>query len=138
MRVDFLKYFRRALEEIQIHRGRAFVHLGEVVHPDVCVQIADFFMRIESVGWSIVSCVFERKLIVIFRNDGIRKNAGSLAKQLFAKIGSAGGHASAARAEIAVENLVCASDVRHRQKTSNWILRQIEKAMAPRKKGTLP
>lgn len=135
IRVDFLKYFRRALEEIRIRKGRAFVHLGEVVHPDVCVQIADFFLRIQSVGWSIVSCVYERKLIVIFRNDGIRKNAGRLAKQMFAKTGSAGGHASAARAEVAVENLVCKSDVRHRQKTSDWIARQIEAAMAPRTKG---
>ena len=135
MRIDFLKYFRRALEEIHIRKGRAFVHLGEVVHPDVAVQIADFLMRIESVSWSIVSCVHERKLIVIFRNDGIRKNAGRLARQMFAKMGSAGGHASAARAEVAVENLVCGSDVRHRQKTSNWIGRQIEKAMATRPKG---
>jgi nanoRNase/pAp phosphatase (c-di-AMP/oligoRNAs hydrolase) len=135
LRVDFLKYFRKAIKDFKIRKGRAFVHLAEVIHPDVCVQVADFLMRIESVNWSIVSCVYKRKLIVIFRNDGIRKNAGRLAKQMFGKIGSAGGHKSAARAEVPLDNLVCTQNVPHCKKIALWIGHQIEKAMAiPREK----
>ena len=43
--------------------------------------------------------IYEDKLIVIFRNDGLGKNAGHLASQAFGKLGSAGGHAASARAE---------------------------------------
>jgi hypothetical protein len=32
-----------------------FVHLGPVVNPDVCVLLADFFIKISSVDWTIVS-----------------------------------------------------------------------------------
>ncbi|MBF0227082.1 MAG: DHH family phosphoesterase [Desulfobacterales bacterium] len=100
IRLDFLKYFKIALDTMCMKGKKIFAHLGEVQNPDVCVIIADFFMRIISVQWSIVSGVYEEKLIIIFRNDGIRKNAGKIAKTLFDQYGSAGGHKSMARAEI--------------------------------------
>ncbi|MGO9580442.1 MAG: phosphoethanolamine methyltransferase, partial [Desulfobaccales bacterium] len=40
----------------------------------------------------------------IFRNDGLRKNAGRLALQAFGKLGSAGGHAASARAEVPLDH----------------------------------
>ena len=46
-------------------RGAPFVHLGPVLHPDVCVQIADFFMHIDAVSWSIVSGIYNRTFVVI-------------------------------------------------------------------------
>ena len=81
LRLDFLKYFKAALQNMRLRKGRVFVHLGPVVNPDICVIIADFFMRIVSVTWSIVSGTCDKKLIIIFRNDGIRKNAGNVAKK---------------------------------------------------------
>ena len=39
---------------MRLRKGRVFVHLGTVVNPDVCVVIADFFMRIHTVSWSVV------------------------------------------------------------------------------------
>jgi nanoRNase/pAp phosphatase (c-di-AMP/oligoRNAs hydrolase) len=125
MRVDFLKYFKRALDGLRIRSGKAFAHLDTVNNPDVCVQIADFLMRIDSVSWSIVSAVCKPKLVVILRNDGIRKNAGRLAQQAFQRFGSAGGHKSAARAEVPLEALdaaVAANPAR----LARWIMAQIE------------
>jgi nanoRNase/pAp phosphatase (c-di-AMP/oligoRNAs hydrolase) len=55
MRFDFLKYFKIALENMRRRKGRVFVHLGPVVNPDVCVLIADFFMKVNFVRWSIIS-----------------------------------------------------------------------------------
>lgn len=127
MRRDFLPYFKKALNEHHIRKGRAFVHLGEVIHPDVCVQIADFFMRIEAVNRSIVSGLHNSKLIIIFRNDGIRKNAGQEAKSAFAGLGSAGGHASAARAEITLESLAPKVDLKDPQKLKRWLRQRVER-----------
>jgi nanoRNase/pAp phosphatase (c-di-AMP/oligoRNAs hydrolase) len=125
MHVGFLKYFKRAIEERRLSKGRAFVHLGRVTHPDVCVQVADFFLKVNTVNWSIVSGLHQRKLVVIFRNDGIRKNAGTLAKESFGRWGSAGGHKSAARAEISLAAIEDRVDSSHRKKMAQWIMRQI-------------
>ncbi len=127
IRLDFLKYFKRALEDMTLRKGRAFVHLGPVVHPDVCVQIADFFMHTDQVKWSIVSGVHQRKLVVIFRNDGIRTDAGKLAKRAFGKWGSAGGHKSAARAEVPLEALEAETGTRDNARLGRWIIQRIEK-----------
>jgi nanoRNase/pAp phosphatase (c-di-AMP/oligoRNAs hydrolase) len=127
MDVGFLKYFQRAIKERHLSKGRAFVHLGRVIHPDVCVQVADFFLKVNTVNWSIVSGLHQRKLVVIFRNDGLRKDAGTLAKKGFGRWGSAGGHRSAARAEVplsAIEEQVDAGD---RKKMAQWIMRQLTK-----------
>lgn len=127
LRLDFLKYFRTALENRRIRKGKVFVHLGSVVNPDVCVLIADFFMRVNSVQWSIVSGVYENKLIVIFRNDGIRKNAGTVAQKAFDVIGSAGGHKSMARAEIPLIQLKGQTDYKDEKKMLRWIIAQVER-----------
>jgi nanoRNase/pAp phosphatase (c-di-AMP/oligoRNAs hydrolase) len=127
LRLDFLKYFKIALQTMQLRKGRVFVHLGPVVNPDVCVIIADFFMRIVSVTWSIVSGTYDKKLIVIFRNDGIRKDAGSVAKKSFGQFGSAGGHKNMARAEIALSDLANQVDLRNEKKFMCWLLNRVEK-----------
>jgi nanoRNase/pAp phosphatase (c-di-AMP/oligoRNAs hydrolase) len=128
MRREFLSFFKKALADLRIRKGRAFVHLGQVVHPDVCVQIADFMLHIESVNWSVISGIHDKKLAVIFRNDGIRQNAGQVAKMAFGKLGSAGGHKSAARAEIPQEVAEEAAGGRERSVMARWIVRQIEKS----------
>jgi len=126
LRLEFLKYFKTALQTMRWRKGRVFVHLGPVVNPDVCVIIADFFMRIVSVTWSIVSGTYDKKLIVIFRNDGIRKNAGNVAKESFGQLGSAGGHKNMARAEIALADLMQQVDCKDEKKLLRWLINRVE------------
>ena len=134
IRLDFLKYFKRALNEMRLHKGRVLVHLGSISNPDVLVQIADFLLHIDSVTWSIVSGVHQRKLVVIFRNDGVRKDAGALAKASLGRWGSAGGHKSAARAELPMEGV--ASEVKSKEsgELTRWLERRIERQMRPKKR----
>jgi nanoRNase/pAp phosphatase (c-di-AMP/oligoRNAs hydrolase) len=127
LRLDFLKYFKTALHTMRLRKGRVFVHLGPVVNPDICVIIADFFMRIVSVTWSIVSGTYDKKLIVIFRNDGIRKNAGNVAKKSFGQFGSAGGHKNMARAEFALADIAEQVDIRDEKKLLKWLINRVEK-----------
>ena len=127
LRLDFLKYFKIALQTMRLRKDRVFVHLGPVVNPDVCVIIADFFMRVNTITWSIVSGTFDKKLVVIFRNDGIRKNAGNVAKESFGQFGSAGGHKNMARAEISLSDLKERVNHRNGKKFLQWIITQVEK-----------
>ena len=127
LRLSFLKYFKTALNTLRLRKGRAFVHLGPVVNPDVCVIIADFCMRIISVNWSIVSGLCDKKLVVIFRNDGIRKNAGKIAQKSFGQYGSAGGHGNMARAEVALSDLPEHVDHQDNKKFLRWLITRVER-----------
>jgi len=127
LRLDFLKYFKVALENKRIRKGRLFAHFGPVVNPDVCVVLADFFIKISSVDWSIVSGLYDHNLIVVFRNDGFRKDAGKIAKKSFGELGSAGGHKSVARAEIPLEALKDEVDYENNKKLLIWIINRVEK-----------
>ena len=127
MRLDFLKYFKIALENMRRRKNSVYVHLGPVVNPDVCVIIADFFMKVNSVRWSIISGICNKKLIVVFRNDGVCRNAGEVAKQSFGHIGSAGGHKSMARAEIPIPDLEEHVKYKNDKILLRWITNQIEK-----------
>ncbi len=105
LRMGFLDYFKKAIEEKVVDDSRIFIHFGNVENPDICVLVGDFFMRVNTVTWSIVSSLYEDRLVIILRNDGLQKDAGKLASRLFGEVGSAGGHKSMARAEIPLENI---------------------------------
>ena len=98
-----LTSFRAALENLVFFRDKAYIHMGKVNDPDILVILADFFLKLVESTWCIVSGVYGQKLIVIFRHAGFRLDAGKVAQKLFGQWGSAGGHKSAARAEIPIE-----------------------------------
>ena len=125
--IDLLKYFKTALNEMRRRKGRVFAHLGPVKNPDICVIIADFFMRINSANWSIVSGLYNKKLILVFRNDGLHGDTGKVAKECFDHLGSAGGHKSMARAEIPIPALEGIVDHKDDIAVLKWIMSQVEK-----------
>jgi nanoRNase/pAp phosphatase (c-di-AMP/oligoRNAs hydrolase) len=131
--LDFLKYFKTALQNKRMRKGRVFVHLGSVVNPDVCVLVADFFMKVNSVMWSIISGINDQKLIIVLRNDGIRKNAGKVAEMSFGHMGSAGGHKSMARAEISLSDIKDRVDHKDDKKLQQWIIRHHIETRADKK-----
>jgi nanoRNase/pAp phosphatase (c-di-AMP/oligoRNAs hydrolase) len=102
---ETLDYFSIALVRRRYVKGVMFAHLGPVPMSDVCVQVADFFIRVAHVEWALVTGVVGDTLMVVFRNDGLKKDAGYLARAAFGGIGSAGGHKSMGRAEIHQKNL---------------------------------
>ncbi|HFQ82341.1 MAG TPA: phosphoethanolamine methyltransferase [Desulfobacterales bacterium] len=105
LRISELNYFRTAFTEMKISNNRLYVHVGRVYNPDILVIIADFFNHVQKVSWVFVSGIHGERLVVIFRCDGYKKNAGRLAENIFAEVGSAGGHREAARAEVPLKNL---------------------------------
>jgi nanoRNase/pAp phosphatase (c-di-AMP/oligoRNAs hydrolase) len=89
------------------------------------VILADFFLRAGEISWTIVAGIYQDKLVVIFRNDGLRKNAGRLAAKAFGKIGSAGGHAASARAEVPLDHTGMDLDARW-QEWQDYLSHRIE------------
>lgn len=124
MTIDFLKYYQIALDSMHIRKNRAYVTLGAVVNPDVCVLIADFFMKVYGIDWTFISGLYNGNLIIIIRNNGIRKDAGRLANKSFGDLGSAGGHKSVARAEIPLDRLKDIVNYRSPSKLSRWIIKK--------------
>ena len=77
-----------------------YVYLDKVDNPDVLVNIADFFMRVYEIRWVAVAGQYKDTVVIVFRGDGISRDVGRFASQVFGAMGSAGGHKSMARAEI--------------------------------------
>ncbi len=127
IRYDFLKYFEQALHNKRMRKGRIFVHLGNVINPDICVIIADFFIRVDNVEWSVISGKYDKKLFIIFRNNELKKNAGNIAKKAFGDIGSAGGHRYMARAEIPISAIKDRVNVDDDKAVQEWLMHQFEK-----------
>lgn len=126
LKLGFLAFFRKAIQARRFRKGRMFAHLGQVPNPDVCVLVADFLMRVETVTWSIVSGIYDQQLVVILRNDGIRKNAGNLARSSFGEFGSAGGRKTMARAELALSAVGEAVDFSNGKRLTDWLINRVE------------
>jgi nanoRNase/pAp phosphatase (c-di-AMP/oligoRNAs hydrolase) len=119
LRRSELKYFKTALNELKVSKGKAFVHIGRVWSPDILVIIADFLNHVDQFSWVVVSGIHGERLVVIFRCDGYRKNAGNLAQKIFGRDGAAGGHKEAARAEVPLKNL----DIGDQEVTTQTLIR---------------
>lgn len=120
-----LDFLAQAIKKRQVVNNRAFYHAGKMSKPDELVVVADFFLTIAGVNWSILSGVVDDKLIIVLRNDGLRKGAGKTAFEAFGRFGSAGGHKTMARAELDLKR-VCKEIKRISQKAmAAWILERI-------------
>jgi nanoRNase/pAp phosphatase (c-di-AMP/oligoRNAs hydrolase) len=74
--------------------------LGNVPREDFIPYVADFFLQVEDVKWTMISGVVGETLVVSVRNLGYTRNAGELVRKLFSDVGSAGGHRAMAKAVI--------------------------------------
>ncbi|HDD35707.1 MAG TPA: hypothetical protein ENF30_02785, partial [Candidatus Desulfofervidus auxilii] len=121
-------YFKKAFNVMQVSltQRRIFIYLGKVKEADICVILADFFLKVAEISWSIVAGCYKNHIIVIFRSDGYRKDAGRLAKKAFGHIGEAGGHKEMARAEIPIKYLKDISGKFNDKSIKRFILDQID------------
>ena len=121
-----LKFFQKAVERKHIVRDRLFAHLDEVPTADILVVLAEFFLKVHDISWSIISGLLEDHLIIVLRNDGSH-DAGRMIRRGFGHLGCAGGHEAMARAEIPLANLHQVLD----HPTSTAIEHLIRKRLSP-------
>jgi nanoRNase/pAp phosphatase (c-di-AMP/oligoRNAs hydrolase) len=79
------------------------VFLGEVPRDDVIPYVADFFLQLENVKWTLVSGIVNGMFVMSVRNLGYSRNAGDFVRKYFVEIGSAGGHRAMAKAVVPLD-----------------------------------
>jgi nanoRNase/pAp phosphatase (c-di-AMP/oligoRNAs hydrolase) len=129
MGLEELPYFKQALDNRRIRKGKIFSYLGRVHSQDTLVLVADFFMKCHEVTWAVVFGIYRKNLVVVIRNDGLRKNAGALASKVFGPFGDAGGHRAMARAEIPLANLEDQLKNNDDASLSRFVLQQFETSL---------
>jgi nanoRNase/pAp phosphatase (c-di-AMP/oligoRNAs hydrolase) len=77
--------------------------IGEPSREDFIPYVADFYLQLENVQWSVISGVVNDMFIVSVRNLGYSRNAGDFVRRWFSDIGSAGGHRTMAKAVVPLE-----------------------------------
>ena len=74
--------------------------IGPSAREDFIPYVADFFLQLEHVKWTVVAGVVNESLVLSVRNLGYTKNAGEFVRRFFSDIGSAGGHRAMAKAVV--------------------------------------
>jgi nanoRNase/pAp phosphatase (c-di-AMP/oligoRNAs hydrolase) len=74
--------------------------LGALPREDFIPYVADFYLQLEDVKWTVIGGVVNDCLVVSVRNLGYMKNAGEFVRRFFSDIGSAGGHRAMAKAVV--------------------------------------
>jgi nanoRNase/pAp phosphatase (c-di-AMP/oligoRNAs hydrolase) len=74
--------------------------LGPSPREDFVPYVADFFLQLEDVKWTIIAGLVNDMLVVSVRNLGYSKNAGEFVRRFFSDVGSAGGHRAMAKAVV--------------------------------------
>ena len=129
----YLKYFDHAFHHMNNFRGRRVCFLGTIESPDVCVQVADFYLRLIGTYYVVVAGIVKDRLIITFRGDGYRQDCGALAQKAFGLYGNGGGHRSAARMEIplAVLKQHLNADL-SQQKVDQFLIENLQNAQKPK------
>ena len=73
---------------------------GTSPREDFIPYVADFYLQLENVKWTIVAGIVNDSLVMSVRNLGYSRNAGEFVRKYFAHIGSAGGHRAMAKAVV--------------------------------------
>jgi nanoRNase/pAp phosphatase (c-di-AMP/oligoRNAs hydrolase) len=77
--------------------------IGEPAREDFMPYVADFYLQLENVQWSVISGVVNDTFVVSVRNLGYSRNAGDFVRRWFSDVGSAGGHRTMAKAVVPLE-----------------------------------
>lgn len=98
--MERLEYVVRALQNGKLQDQVFCGFLGSSPREDFIPYVADFFLQLEDVKWTIIAGVVKDSLVISVRNIGYSRNAGEFVKKYFADIGSAGGHRAMAKAVV--------------------------------------
>lgn len=101
---DTCDVLRRAIKSSRIKRGYLITNVGEIKDRDAIPQAADYLLRHEGVMTSLVYGYDNDAVHISARTRDVRLHIGKLLKEIFGRIGSAGGHPAAAGATIPLKS----------------------------------
>jgi nanoRNase/pAp phosphatase (c-di-AMP/oligoRNAs hydrolase) len=95
-----LDYVLRAKQHGRMEEQVFCAFLGNTLRDDFIPYVADFYLQLENVKWTVVAGIVGDSLVMSVRNLGYSRNAGEFVRKYFADIGSAGGHRAMAKAVV--------------------------------------
>ncbi len=98
--MERLEYVLKAKQNGQMVEQVFCAFLGNSPREDFIPYVADFYLQLENVKWTIVAGIVNDSLVMSVRNLGYSRNAGEFVRKYFAHIGSAGGHRAMAKAVV--------------------------------------
>lgn len=98
--LERLEYVMKALQGGRMAEQVFCSFIGTTPREDLIPYVADFFLQLEDVKWTLISGIVDENLVVSVRNLGYSRNAGEFVRKWFADIGSAGGHRAMAKAVV--------------------------------------
>ncbi len=98
--LERLEYVMKAVQTRRMNDQVFVAFLGVSPREDFIPYVADFFLQLEDVKWTIISGIVNDSLILSVRNLGYTRNAGEFVRKWFSDIGSAGGHRAMAKAVV--------------------------------------
>jgi nanoRNase/pAp phosphatase (c-di-AMP/oligoRNAs hydrolase) len=98
--LERLEYVMKAYRAGQLTEQVFCAFIGQSPREDFIPYVADFFLQLEDVKWTIVAGIVNDTIVISVRNLGYTKNAGEFVRRFFSDIGSAGGHRAMAKAVI--------------------------------------
>jgi nanoRNase/pAp phosphatase (c-di-AMP/oligoRNAs hydrolase) len=101
--MERLDYVLKARQHGRMEEQVFCTFLGHVPREDFIPYVADFYLHLEDVKWTIVAGIINDSLVMSVRNLGYSKNAGEFVRKHFNAIGSAGGHRAMAKAVVPLE-----------------------------------
>ena len=98
--MERLEYVVKARQHGRMVEQVFCAFLGNSSRDDFIPYVADFYLQLENVRWTIVSGIVNDSLVMSVRNLGYSRNAGEFVRKYFGDIGSAGGHRAMAKAVV--------------------------------------
>ena len=98
--MERLEYVLKAKQHGRMVEQVFCAFLGTSPREDFIPYVADFYLQLEDVKWTIVSGIVNDSLVMSVRNLGYQRNAGEFVRKYFNDIGSAGGHRAMAKAVV--------------------------------------
>lgn len=99
---DYFTDLRDALSSAYVRGDVVIVCVGEVVSRDIVAEMADLFLRLEGVNWSICYGYINGEVSISIRSTDPSKRADKAIVEIVKDLGTGGGHASMAAGRIPI------------------------------------
>ncbi len=104
--LEYFRLYHTAIERAVVYDHAVVCDLEEIYAPDMVAEVAERFLFLEDVKWSLAFGEYEGQLYFSLRTSDRRMNAGRLIRDVIEeKGGSAGGHGSMAGARVPLRGL---------------------------------
>jgi nanoRNase/pAp phosphatase (c-di-AMP/oligoRNAs hydrolase) len=108
--LEYFQLYHTAIERAVVYDHAVVCDLAEIYAPDMVAEVAERFLFLEDVKWSLAFGEYEGQLYFSLRTSDRRMNAGRLIRDVIEERGgSAGGHGSMAGARVPLRGMGAAA-----------------------------